>query len=84
MVTEANFRHLEGIDPLYHLLTEDEPYKSVIQQYEEALRHLVGKRLSDHLADLYEPEALVTNPSRRIYGRYDSRGENHLRFPRCS
>ncbi len=60
VVTEAAFRHLVGVEPEYHWTTEDEPYKSVIRQYEEALQYLVGKRLSDHLAHLYEPGALVT------------------------
>lgn len=60
IITEATFRYLQGIEPSYHLNTEKEPYKSVIQQYEEALQYLVGKPLSDHLVHLYHPEALVT------------------------
>ncbi len=59
VITEATLRHLQGIEPPYHLDTEEEPYKSVIQQYEEALQYLVGKPLSDHLVHLYEPGDLV-------------------------
>ncbi len=58
-IREATFRHLQGIEPPYYLDNEEEPYKSVIQQYEEALQYLVGKPLSDHLVDLYEPGNLV-------------------------
>lgn len=59
VIREATFRHLQGIEPPYHSDNEDEPYKSVIQQYEEALQYLVGKPVSDHLVDLYEPGDLV-------------------------
>ena len=59
VVTEASFRHLRRDDD-YHLETEEEPYASVIQQYQEALDHLVGNDLQTHLPDLYEPENVVT------------------------
>ena len=59
VIKEATFRHLQGIEPPYYLENEEEPYKSVIQQYEEALQYLVGKPLSDHLVHLYEPGDLV-------------------------
>ena len=59
IVTEVAYRHLVGIEPQYDWTTEREPYRSVIQQYEEALQYLVGKRLADHLADLYAPGPIV-------------------------
>jgi len=59
VIREVTFRHLQGIEPPYHLENEEEPYKSVIQQYEEALQYLVGKPLSHHLIHLYEPGNLV-------------------------
>jgi len=59
VIREATFRYLQGVEPPYYLENEEEPYKSVIQQYEEALQYLVGKPLSDHLVHLYEPGDLV-------------------------
>lgn len=59
VMTEASFRHLVGAYPEYNLDTEEEPYRSVVGQYHEALQHLVGKPLSTHLADLYEPGKIV-------------------------
>ena len=59
VVQEASFRHLRR-DDNYHLNAEEEPYRSVIRQYKEALDHLVGKDLETHLKDLYEPETIVT------------------------
>ena len=58
IVTEAEFRHLKHED--YSLKTEVEPYKSVIAQYQEALDYLVGKKLSEHLTDLYLPHTIIT------------------------
>ncbi len=60
VVTEASFRHLVGALPRYNLDTEEEPYRSVVAQYHEALQYLVGKPLAAHLADLYEPGEVVT------------------------
>lgn len=60
VVTKASFRHLVGAKPEYNLEAEQEPYRSVVAQYEEALQHLVGKPLRDHLADLYDPGRIVT------------------------
>lgn len=57
-VSEASFRHLRRDDD-YFIGTEEEPYKSVVRQYEEALEHLVGKDLAGHLDDLYYPEEIV-------------------------
>ena len=59
IVTEASFRHLVGADPAYHLGVEEEPRKSVVQQYHEALQHLVGKPLLEHLPELHHPENIV-------------------------
>lgn len=59
IVTKASFRHLIGVDN-YRLGIDEEPYRSVIQQYQEALSHLVGKSLDIHLNDLYTPEDIVT------------------------
>ncbi len=59
IVTQAEFRHLVGIVPAYDWTTDVEPYRSVIRQYDEALQYLVGKRLADHLADLYTPGPIV-------------------------
>ena len=59
VITEAEFRHLYR-DEDYRLGAEHEPYKSVIAQYQEALDHLVGKKLQRHLADLYRPAEIVT------------------------
>ena len=58
IVTEARFRHLRR-DENYNLDADEEPYRSVVRQYHEALNHLVGKRLEDHLADLYRPGEIV-------------------------
>lgn len=59
VVTEAAFRHLVGADPKYYLDVEDEPYRSVVRQYQDALQHLVGKPLLAHLPELYQPEHIV-------------------------
>lgn len=59
VVTEASFRHLRRDDD-YHLEADEEPYASVVQQYQEALDHLVGADLQDQLTDLYHPENIVT------------------------
>lgn len=59
VVTEASFRHLRRDDD-YHLEAEEEPYASVVQQYHEALDHLIGNELQTHLTDLYNPEDIVT------------------------
>lgn len=59
VVTEASFRHLVGAAPEYNLDTEEEPQRSVVQQYHEALQYLVGKPLLQHLPDLYHPENIV-------------------------
>ena len=59
VIREASYRHLQGIEPPYYMDNQEEPYKSVIRQYEEALQYLVGKPLSKHLVDLYEPRELV-------------------------
>ena len=59
VVKEAGFRWLKR-DEDYHLETEEEPYRSVVQQYREALAHLEGKKLQDHLTELYTPEKIVT------------------------
>ncbi len=60
VVTKASFRHLVGTKPEYNLESQQEPYRSVVAQYEEALQHLVGKPLRDHLADLYDPGRIIT------------------------
>ncbi len=59
VVTAAEFRHLRRDDD-YYLGTETEPYRSVVEQYREALDYLVGKDLSGHLDDLYRPGEIVT------------------------
>ena len=59
VVAEASFRHLHR-DNDYHLAAEEEPYRSVVQQYQEALDHLIGKNLAAHLGDLYAPETIVS------------------------
>ncbi len=59
VVTAAGFRHLRRDDD-YYLGTEIEPYRSVVEQYREALDYLVGKNLSEHLEDLYRPGEIVT------------------------
>ena len=59
MVQSASFRHLRR-DENYNLEATNEPYRSVVQQYKEALEHLVGKSLALHLADLYVPESVIT------------------------
>jgi hypothetical protein len=59
VVTAASFRHLVGAKPEYNLDTEEEPYRSVVAQYEQALQHLVGKPLAAHLGDLYRPGEIV-------------------------
>ena len=58
-VTEASFRHLRRDDD-YHLETEEEPYRSVIQQYQEAPDYLIGKDIEAYIGDLYAPEMIVT------------------------
>ena len=60
IVSKASFRHLVGAKPEYNLETEEEPYRSVVAQYEEALQYLVGKPLRDHLTNLYDPGRIVT------------------------
>ena len=59
VITKAGFRHLRR-DENYHKDAEDEPYRSVVRMYQEALEHLIGKRLEEHLADLYRPGEIVT------------------------
>ena len=59
IVTAANFRHLKR-NELYYMGTEQEPYRSVCMQYQEALQYLVGKNLKTHLRDLYQPGEIVT------------------------
>ncbi len=59
VVTAASFRHLVGAVPAYNMDTEEEPYRSVVAQYEEALQYLVGKPLRDHLRDLHDPARIV-------------------------
>ncbi len=58
VVTEAQFRHLMRDDD-YHLDTEVEPYRSVVDQYRESLEYLIDKDLRTHLVDLYHPERTV-------------------------
>ncbi len=58
VVTAASFRHLRRDDE-YHLETDQDPYRQVIQQYEETLQYLVGKYLDAHLDALYHPENIV-------------------------
>ena len=60
VVTQASFRHLVGAIPDYHLDAEEEPYRSVVAQYHEALQHLVGKPIATHLRDLYTPGEIVS------------------------
>jgi len=59
VVTAASFRHLVGADPAYYLDVEEEPYRSVVQQYHDALQYLVGKPLLEHLNELHQPENIV-------------------------
>ena len=59
VVESARFRHLVGSIPAYNMNTEEEPYRSVVGQYHEALDYLVGKPLSIYLRDLYEPGKVV-------------------------
>ncbi len=58
VVTAARFRHLRRNDD-YHQDAEEEPYRSVVDQYRESLDYLIGKDLRAHLADLYHPERTV-------------------------
>lgn len=58
-VTEAKFRHLKHGDA-YTLQTEEEPFKSIVAQYRQALEYLIGKDLQTSLADLYSPANVVT------------------------
>ena len=60
VVTAASFRHLVGAIPEYSLDNDEEPYRSVVAQYKEALQYLVGKPLGTALKDLYEPGNVVT------------------------
>ncbi len=60
VVTDASFRHLVGAKPEYNLENKQEPYRSVVAQYEEALQHLVGKPLRHHLADLYDSGRIIS------------------------
>ncbi len=57
-ITKASYRHLRRDDD-YFLGAGDEPYKSVVRQYMEALDYLVGKDLEKHLPGLYSPEEIV-------------------------
>lgn len=59
IVKEASFRHLRRDDD-YYLETEEEPYRSVIQQYQEAIDYLLGKDIEAYIDDLYTPEMIVT------------------------
>lgn len=59
IITEARFRYLYGKDDFVLGITKD-PFKSVVQQYHEALQHLVGKDIRVHLEDLYYPGNIVT------------------------
>lgn len=59
VVTAASFRHLVGADPAYYLGVEEEPHRSVVQQYHDALQYLVGKPLLEHLPELHHPENIV-------------------------
>ena len=59
IIQEASFRHLRR-DENYRMGVQDEPYRSVVAQYKEALQHLVGKPLAQHLRDLYSPGEIVT------------------------
>lgn len=58
IVQEAGFRHLRR-DENYNLDTDEEPYKSVVKQYEEALAHLEGREITA-ITDLYEPQDVVS------------------------
>ena len=58
-VAKASYRHLRRDDD-YFLGAEDEPYKSVVRQYTEALEYLVGKDIEEHLPDLYSPGEIVS------------------------
>ncbi len=58
IVTDARFRHLRRDDKFY-LGTEEEPYASVVSQYQEALAYLVGRKLDESLERLYSPEEIV-------------------------
>ncbi len=58
IITSAEFRHLRRDDD-YHYDAEEEPYRSVVDQYKEALDYLVGKDINAHLEDLYHPENVV-------------------------
>lgn len=59
VVQSASFRHLVGAIPEYNMDTDEEPYRSVAGQYQEALDYLIGKPLSIYLRDLYEPGRIV-------------------------
>lgn len=59
VITEAGFRHLRR-DDNYNIDADEEPYRSVVSMYQESLDYLVGKRLEDHLTDLYAPGEIVT------------------------
>lgn len=59
IVEEISFRHLKR-DENYHLNADQEPYKSVIEQYQEALDYLKGKNIEKELVALYNPENIVT------------------------
>jgi len=58
IVTEFEFRYLKR-DEDYFIGTEEEPYRSVIAQYQELVDHLVGRDLSERLSDLYYPEDII-------------------------
>ncbi len=59
VVESTRFRWLRR-DEDYNLDAEEEPYRSVIQQYREAFEYLEGKNLQNHLDDLYTPERIVS------------------------
>ncbi len=58
IVQAADFRWLRR-DENYNLEAEDDPYRSVVQQYKETLEYLEGKELKTYLTDLYFPENFV-------------------------
>ena len=58
IVREAGFRH-QRRDENYNLEAEEEPYKSVVTQYKEALGHLEGREI-EALEELYRPEEVVS------------------------
>ncbi len=59
IVTAASFRHLQYGDA-FRLGNDEEPYRGIIQQYQDALEYLVGKNIVKHLPELYRPERIIT------------------------